>query len=93
MFFAGLLGFVTFNLIDIENPIRNGLNLHDEKVINQNFYDLGYHSSYAIICFGNMFVALGVYAVLFMFIGATQKIKNERIKKLRSYLVSKLIWN
>ena len=30
--------------------------------------------------------------VLFMFIGATKTIKNERIKKLRTYLVSKLMW-
>jgi hypothetical protein len=27
VFFSGLLGFVTFNLIDIEEPIRKSLNL------------------------------------------------------------------
>ncbi len=27
VFFGGLLGFVTFNLIDIEEPMRKGLDL------------------------------------------------------------------
>ena len=39
-----------------------------------------------------MFVVMIVYLVLFLFIGVTKKIENERIKKLRNYLVSKLMW-
>jgi hypothetical protein len=65
---------VTYNLIDISDPIRKGLNLDDEEIINQHFYDLGYTSSYAIINFGNMFVAIGIYLVLFLFIGFSKKI-------------------
>jgi hypothetical protein len=36
-FFSGLLSFVTFNLIDLTPYIRNGLNLFDDELLNQNF--------------------------------------------------------
>ena len=40
-----------------------------------------------------MFIVMTVYAILFICIGLTKNIQNQRIKKLRSYLVTKLIWN
>jgi hypothetical protein len=38
IYFNGLLSFVTFSLYDIEEPIRKGLNLYNEQVLNDNFY-------------------------------------------------------
>lgn len=74
---------MTFNLIDLETPLRKGLNLFDEKIINDNFYNLGYHSSYSVINFGNMFIVIFIYIAFFMLLGATKKCKNERVVKLR----------
>lgn len=43
MFFAGLLTFVTFDIIELGPYIRKGLNLEDaEMVVNDNFKSLGY---------------------------------------------------
>jgi hypothetical protein len=42
LFFQGLLNFVTFNLIDIQDPLRKSLKLFEEQKINDNFNNLGY---------------------------------------------------
>ena len=74
---------MTFNLIDLEKPMRKGLNLFDEKIINENFYNLGYHSSYSVINFGNLFVVIFIYIALFILLGATKGCKNETVVKKR----------
>ena len=76
VFFKYLLNFVTFNLIDIEEPLRKVLKLFDEQQINDSFYNLGYHSNYSVINFGNLFIMLVVNLFLFLILGVTKKCKN-----------------
>jgi hypothetical protein len=51
--------------------MRKGLNLYDENIVNENFYNLGYHSSYSIINFGNLFIVIVIYMILFVMLGLT----------------------
>ena len=77
----------------METPLRRGLNLYDEKIINENFYNLGYHSSYSIISFGNLFIVMFIYIFLFLVLGVSKNCKNKRIKKARKWIAIKIMWD
>ena len=62
-----MLSLATFNIIDLDVPIRKAGNLYDDEIINENFYNLGYHSSYFIINMGNLYIAiLGLILMLLL---------------------------
>ena len=63
--------------------MRKGLNLYDENIMNENFYNLGYHSTYSVINFGNLFIVMVVYKIIFILLGLTSKCKNGKILKVR----------
>lgn len=57
-FFGGLFGFITFNLIDLEDHLRRWFSLNDDIDFNPNMYYLGYHSIFFTINIGNMLLVI-----------------------------------
>lgn len=92
LYISGLLNFVTFNLIDLEEPLRKSLELYDDEIVNVNFYNLGYHSNFFIINMGNMLPVILYLLILLLLIGLTSRVKNERFVKLRTYIKERLMW-
>ena len=92
LFFSGLLNFVTFNLIDLEGPLRKSFGLYDDEIVNINFYNLGYHSNYFVINMGNMLPVMLYLLILLMLTGITSGIENERFVKFRTYIKERLAW-
>ncbi len=92
LYISGLLNFVTFNLIDLEEPLRKSLELYEDEIVNVNFYNLGYHSNFFIINMGNMLPLILYLLILLLLIGLTSRVKNERFLKLRTNIKERLMW-
>lgn len=93
-FFAGLLSFVTFDIIELGPYIRSGLNLPDEPVlINDNFEHLGYSSGYFVINMGTLVIAIVYLVLMLFFYVVTMCVKNEKFNRFRNWLTKGLLWN
>jgi len=94
VFFAGLLSFVTFDIIELGPYIRSGLNLPDEPVlINDNFGYLGYSSGYFVINMGTLVIAIVYFVLMLFFYVVTMCVKNEKFNRFRNWLTKGLLWN
>lgn len=71
IFFSYLLNFATFNIIELDEPIRKAGKLYDDVLINENFYNLGYHSSYFLINMGNLYIVMIGLTMLLLLCAAT----------------------
>ena len=93
VFFAGLLGFVTFDIIELGPYIRSWLGLVDDALINDNFESLGYESNYFIINMGTLVLAMAYFTLMLTFYATTIWVKNEKLKRFRAKVTKGLIWN
>ena len=94
VFFAGLLQFVTFNIIDFSPYIRKGLNLKDDDlIVNDNFQNLGYNSEYFIINFGNLLLIMAYLVIMLIFYAVTPNNSETKFGRCRAKLTKGLVWN
>ena len=92
-FFGALCQLVTFNIINLEPYLRKGFNLYDTDEIDAKFQDLGYTSNYFLIIMGNLIIVLVYLVALLIFYACTQKVTNQRFKRIRNFMTKGLIWN
>lgn len=93
VFFSAMFGFVAFDIIEMEPYVRPMLNLWDEEVINDNFYNLGYPSNYFVINIGNLALGIVYFIVLYAFYAVTTKCEDGRFMRFRNRVVDGLFWN
>lgn len=95
IFFSGLLNLVTYSLVKLEKPIENALHLTKNELepLNKNFAQLGYTSNYYILNASDLFLVAMMIMTILLFILLTSNVNNEKIKKIREYACSKMIWN
>jgi hypothetical protein len=60
IFFKGLLGMVTFQVIDLSPYVAKIFRLGDNELglVNNNLYFLGYQSQYFVLNMGNILMML-----------------------------------
>jgi hypothetical protein len=92
-FFAGLLSFVTFDLIELGPYIRKALNLYDDELSIRNLSDLGYSSNYFAINIGSLLLVMVYLICLLIFYACTWMIRNKKFIHYRRKIVSGLFWN
>ena len=94
LFFAALLGFVSFDIIELGPYIRAGLKLPEETdLINENFGYLGYSSSYFVVNMGSLLIPMFYYITMLLFYAGTMCVKNEKFNRVRNWLTKDLLWN
>lgn len=97
VFFAGLLGFVTFDIIELGPYIRSWLGLVDEELVNDNFESLGYESNYFVINMGTLVLAMVYFTFMLFFYVVTMKCGEEdccsSFLRCRRKTTKGLIWN
>lgn len=94
VFFAGLMNFVTFDILEFLTPtIQDALNLYDTVEVDDNFANLGYGSNYFILNMGTLFLVMVYFVLLLIFYAATVNVTNPRFVKIRAKLTTGLIWN
>ncbi len=78
IFFKGLLGMVTFQLIDLSPYVTRLFRLEDHasELVNYNLEYLGYSSTYFVINMGNIILMLLVNFCVIIFIAIAQKCQN-----------------
>jgi hypothetical protein len=92
-FFAGLLSFIRFDIINVDTWLRPLLQLYDDDVPIDNMWHLGYHSNYFLLNIGNLGLLLDLLLILLLLYVATMRVKNERVLKWRGWLTKGLVWN
>ena len=92
VFFSGLLGFLQFNIIDLSPYVRKVFNLHVDYPVNDNFFNLGYSSSYFMVNMGNLYILMVYIGLKLFFTWATRKAKHEKVVKVRDWLATDLYW-
>lgn len=94
LFFAALLGFVSFDVIELGPYIKAGLKLPEETdLINDNFGYLGYSSSYFVINLGTLLIPMVYFITMLFFYAGTVCVKNEKFNRVRNWLTKDLLWN
>lgn len=95
LFFSGLLGFLSFNIVDLSKHIRNVFHLHKDQSVNDNFFNLGYSSTYFIVNMGNLYLIMLYIGLKLLLTAATSRvsIKNERVARVRAWLEKDLYWS
>lgn len=95
LFFSGLLGFLTFNIINLSEHIRNVFHLHQDQSVNDNFFNLGYSSTYFVVNMGNLYLIMLYIGIKLLLSAATSRvtIKNEKVAKVRGWLEKDLYWS
>jgi hypothetical protein len=92
-FFAGLLSFVTFDLIDLGPYIVRVFNLYDDEMLNENLSDLGYGSNYFMVNIGSLLIVIAYLFFLLVFYASTHFIKHKKFMHYRNKMVEGLLWN
>lgn len=92
-FFASLLSFVTFDLIDLSPHIRKIFDLYDDEISNENLSNLGYSSNYFIINIGSLLIVMAYLIFLLILYACTWFIMNEKFMHYRNKIVDGLFWN
>jgi magnesium-transporting ATPase (P-type) len=92
-FFAGLLSFVTFDIIELGPYIRAGLKLEETDDLTENFQNLGYQSNFFAINIGTQGMIICVLVFLLIFHVTTSGVKNEKFVRFRAIVTKGLIWN
>jgi len=92
VFFSGLLGFLQYNIIDLSPKVRYVFGLHIDDSVNDNFFNLGYSSTYFVVNMGNLYLLMVYIGFKLCFTRATRNAKHERVVKVRDWLATDLYW-
>jgi hypothetical protein len=96
-FFASLLNFVTFNIVNLEPYLRKIFRLDqllDEELEGgANFDALGYPSNYFAINIGNLVLAISYYIMAYLFHLVTLKVTNTKVVSIKNKVTGHLFWN